>query len=220
MITIYQQERLEPQQLTQCYNLVRHLRSMYISSGMGWDRKSKFEELQLEDMRYIIVLVEDIDNGPHNGQHHETSVVELSQLTNSQCSRIYNGVIAGFASYIPHTLEAISSITTLNVTYLYEIHIAKAYRGKGIGRALMDCVRNKMLQAQSDALMLTVFNANGAALRFYYSYGFKTVAEECGLDNPQHCNCWKSESLLVSGRISLQCQCKKKGWRQLILTLE
>jgi hypothetical protein len=249
---IYEQDQLAPQQLTQCYNLVRQLRSMYISSGMGWDRSLKLEELELEQMKYLIVLADELKEGEqvgdgdstsqttyssihsqstqsnnsiqsartnhsHQPTTHTHSIVKLSQLPLSQSSPIYNSPIAAFASYIPHSPESINSTTTINVTYLYELHVAKNFRGTGIGRALMDAVRDDMIVSGSEALMLTVFNANGSALRFYYRYGFSTVFDDESDESASSCNCWESIQP-ITARTRLQCPCKKKGWRQLILT--
>lgn len=212
-LQIHRQDRLTPQQLTQCYNLIRQLRPMYISSGMGWNKQDKLDELTSEEMRYLLVFEE---SHSINGSSNCQSSHGISDPPNG--SPAASPVIA-FASYVPHTTEPIITqdmITQeLIVTYLYEVHVSRNFRGTGIGRALVDSVRDEMIAYSTKGLMLTVFNANSSALRFYYRYGFKSC------DNGD-CTCWnysinRTRSSARRGGGVIVCTCNKKGWRRLIL---
>ena len=61
---------------------------------------------------------------------------------------------------------------TAVVVYVYELQVSSKYQRYGIGQRLMDVVHQVTLKAGLTKIMLTVFNANEAAVRFYKKLGY------------------------------------------------
>ncbi len=59
-----------------------------------------------------------------------------------------------------------------NRLWLWEFHIAEAYRGTGVGRRLMDALVERSRQAGLRAIFLETQNTNIHAIRFYRKMGF------------------------------------------------
>ncbi|MEO8392681.1 MAG: GNAT family N-acetyltransferase [Chloroflexota bacterium] len=59
-----------------------------------------------------------------------------------------------------------------NRLWLWEFHIAEAYRGMGVGRRLMDTLIERSRQAGLRAIFLETQNTNVGAIRFYRKMGF------------------------------------------------
>lgn len=71
------------------------------------------------------------------------------------------------------------------VIYVYELQIADSYRGKGLGRKLMEYVTVIQRQYQMWKIMLTSFKANQDAIKFYTKIGFGidiNSPSRCGFD--------------------------------------
>ncbi len=58
------------------------------------------------------------------------------------------------------------------VAHITQLCIAQAYRGRGLGRVLMDRCAQGLLNAGFDAITLTVTEDNGPAVRLYERFGF------------------------------------------------
>jgi ribosomal protein S18 acetylase RimI-like enzyme len=46
---------LEEEEFVICYKMIRRLRHMYISSGMGWNAREKKAEMKMDGMQYLLV---------------------------------------------------------------------------------------------------------------------------------------------------------------------
>lgn len=58
------------------------------------------------------------------------------------------------------------------VAHITQICIAQAYRGRGLGRLLLNRCAQELARANFEAITLTVTEGNGPATRLYQSFGF------------------------------------------------
>jgi ribosomal protein S18 acetylase RimI-like enzyme len=58
------------------------------------------------------------------------------------------------------------------VAHVTQLCVAKAYRGRGLGWALLDRSAEALLRAGFEAISLTVTEANEPAVRLYERFGF------------------------------------------------
>ena len=61
--------------------------------------------------------------------------------------------------------------------YVVDLYVQQASRGKGVGRALMDAVRNTALAEGATRLSWAVHKKNASALRFYESIGARYASD-------------------------------------------
>lgn len=87
-----------------------------------------------------------------------------------------DGVCAGFFYVIPR--GAFHAFP-----YLHLVAVAEAYRGKGIGKLLLDRAE-ELAFAMANKLFLVVADFNPAAERFYERNGYRRVGEIPGLYRP------------------------------------
>ena len=59
-----------------------------------------------------------------------------------------------------------------NVLWVWDFHVAQAYRGQGIGRYLMDALVEKATSAGLRAIICETQNTNTPAIDFYRAVGF------------------------------------------------
>lgn len=59
-----------------------------------------------------------------------------------------------------------------NVLWVWDFHVAQAYRGRGIGRRLMDVLVEKATSAGLRAIICETQNTNTPAIDFYRAVGF------------------------------------------------
>ncbi len=60
-----------------------------------------------------------------------------------------------------------------NTLWIWEFHVAEAYRGQGVGKALMGTLAQSARQADVRALCCETQNTNVPAIRFYRKMGFR-----------------------------------------------
>ena len=129
--------------LDQCLRLIESTSAEdYRNSEKKWSVSKKRREMQLPDLRYVI-LVED-----QGDSHHAQPKV------------------AGFVSFM------VTYEDGKEVVYCYEIHLAGPWQGKGIGKKLMAVVEEVGRKVGVQKSMLTVFRANKRAVRMYESLGY------------------------------------------------
>ena len=74
--------------------------------------------------------------------------------------------VLGFASFMLTFEDGIE------VIYLYEIHLSEAIRGIGIGKHLIQILRHVGQRSCMEKIMLTIFEVNSEARKFYERLGF------------------------------------------------
>lgn len=85
-----------------------------------------------------------------------------------------DGVCLGYALCEIRDTPASPHLVARRVLYLDDLCVDEAFRGKGIGRALTDCVLAYAESINADALELNLWEANTDAAAFYEHLGFKT----------------------------------------------
>ncbi|KAI5245173.1 hypothetical protein E4T43_03304 [Aureobasidium subglaciale] len=136
------------------FELIKHTSYKdYDASNQGWDAENKLEEMEDEDMRYLIVRLAH-DAVPES----DTRWSKDSSMDHS---------IVGFLSFM------ITQEEEENVVYIYEIHISEHFRGCGLGRHLFNVVEHIGRTTAMDKSMLTVFKSNTRARNWYASRGYE-----------------------------------------------
>lgn len=141
---------LRPKTTDFCYHIVKHT-SMedYERSSIGWNVSDKLKELLQPTMMYILVRAPG----------------EVFAPTDA-----LNTDIIGFISFKidfddpPHERR--------NVMYIFEVHIAERFRGKGLGKFLVSTVEMMGKSVSILKTMLTVFMANTSAIEAYKKLGY------------------------------------------------
>lgn len=65
--------------------------------------------------------------------------------------------------------------------YVQDLYVAPAARGRGLGRELIQAVRERAAEWGGRYVKLTVYDRNPAALAFYHSIGFESCEDELPL---------------------------------------
>lgn len=126
-----------------CFNLIASTSSKdYKVSSIGWSPSKKKREMQLPDLRYILLKRKDFDE-----DNERESLV-------------------GFLSFM------LTYEDGYEVVYCYEVHLALELQGKGIGKRLMQMMEEVGKRARVEKAMLTSFKANKNAVLFYERLGY------------------------------------------------
>ena len=133
--------RLVKSVLEQCLELVQATSADdYRNSEMNWSKSKKRKEMNLPDMRYLILLEAKADNDPQ--------------------------AVAGFVSFMMTYEDG------YEVIYTYEVQLARAWQGRGLGKKLTQLVESVGRRVGVEKSMLTVFKANQRAVKMYESLGY------------------------------------------------
>ena len=91
----------------------------------------------------------------------------------------YDGHVAGVLFILLRHIENPVQVTR-NIIYIDSIAVDEKYRGKGIGHAFFDFLKNLKKQMGYDGIELTVNAKNEAAYKMYTDYGFtnKSISME------------------------------------------
>lgn len=137
--------------LEACFGLVEETSANdYKASEIKWSATSKRKEMVLPDMKYLVVRERAEGVNPTSLKAH-----------------IAGGAgIYGFVSFM------ITYEDGYEVIYVYEIHLDARFRGQGVGTVLMQMVESIGQKVGVEKCMLTVFKANGNALRWYEHSGY------------------------------------------------
>lgn len=240
-------------ELDACYKLIRGIKAMYESSGMGWTPQAKKAEMNMSSLEYFIlyelydakrsetddsktadstaISMASIEsyinkavksgNEINSQMEHTVKKRKMNRYANINSNFDTSGCkIIGFLSLEPiapefidededendesdddedeEDVEGIADGKTKNgidsneeskpdileidrnsqVSYIYELHIAKTHQGLGLGKRLLDIAKERCLdEPTSKKLMLTVFNVNKSAQNFYLNNGFSYYKE-------------------------------------------
>jgi len=83
------------------------------------------------------------------------------------------GAIIGYAKLGPSWLD----VAAANELQLSQLYVAAEWHGKGVAQVLMDWTIAAAQEAGASALLLTVWEHNPRAVRFYERYGFVHIAD-------------------------------------------
>ena len=83
----------------------------------------------------------------------------------------YEGTIVGVLSIIYRHIENPVQVTR-NIIFIDSMAVDEKYRGKGIGHAFFDFLKELRVQKDSDGIELQVNAKNKAAYKIYSDYGF------------------------------------------------
>ncbi|KAJ5280765.1 hypothetical protein N7478_006137 [Penicillium angulare] len=186
-LDVYSASTIPAADLEACLNLIELTSSeAYAASGVGWSRTKKRKEMQLPDMKYLIVrdsaltgnsagarVGADADADRSDGPAKDEDGTELgvagsedkSEDSESLGNKADKGVL-GFLSFM------VTYEDGKEVVYCYEIHLSAEARGRGLGGLLMKRMEEIGRSVGLEKTMLTVFKSNMAACRFYEKGGY------------------------------------------------
>lgn len=142
---------LSNQDLEWCYRIVEATSSAaYKSSSMGWHSQSKQREMADKDMLYLVVRT-------------------IDGACDAFAPNVQTDIIA-FASFKMELDDPPNQHR--HVAYIYEVHVAEKFRGKGLGRWLVFTVEAMAQDVGIYKTMLTVFTSNKAAIGAYEKMGY------------------------------------------------
>ncbi|CAI6341532.1 unnamed protein product [Periconia digitata] len=145
LIELYKSADLPEADLKACYNIVYETSYRdYARTSEGWRKNVKLDELQDPNMVFAILRAVDPE------EHFSPTV---------------NTDILAFVSFKLDYDDPPNDERT--VVYVFELHVGKAYRGKGIGRFLLWIAENMAREVGVYKTMLTVFRSNASAIRLY-----------------------------------------------------
>ncbi|KAJ5731279.1 uncharacterized protein N7483_005787 [Penicillium malachiteum] len=185
-LDVYSASTISPTDLEACLDLIELTSGeAYAASGIGWSRPKKRKEMQLPDMKYLILRgvagrsavgtdaergdgpVEDIVKSRSGDDDHKNETdEEIGGATERS-----NGGVLGFLSFM------VTYEDGKEVIYCYEIHLSSAVRGQGLGALLMSRMDEIGKLVGLEKAMLTVFRSNVAACTFYEKLGYEV--DEC-----------------------------------------
>lgn len=159
---MYSAASISRRNLEACLDLVEQTSGAdYAASNMGWSRSKKRQEMQLPDMKFMIVR----GNGTNTTASSNSNDNDFDNDQPSATSK--DAPILGFLSFM------VTYEDGKEVVYCYEIHLSPAARGRGLGRELMERMEQIGRAVGVEKAMLTVFKSNDTACRFYDRLGYE-----------------------------------------------
>ncbi|KAI9838728.1 MAG: hypothetical protein M1837_002431 [Sclerophora amabilis] len=171
-VTFESSASIHGRDLSACFDLIQETSAdIYAKSDVGWSPAKKRKEMQLPDMRYLLVKESKKQSSP---DHEHESVFAPSSLNSGPATRSNQSSeaasearqLAGFLSFMPTYEDG------KEVVYCYELHLSPLLRGKGVGKKLMSQMEDVGRQIGVCKAMLTVFVDNENGLRFYERVGY------------------------------------------------
>ncbi|KAI0051782.1 acyl-CoA N-acyltransferase, partial [Auriscalpium vulgare] len=138
--------------------LAANMQHLYVSSSMGWDPEEKKLELFHANSRFIL----------------------LRPATAPEASSPSDG--AAVAAYSMFRFEMEFGERLL---YCYEVQVSKDAQRCGLGRQLMQFLRDIGKRWQMEKVMLTVLKANDRACALYKSIGFEVDPTSPGYEDDE-----------------------------------
>eukprot|EP00545_Synedropsis_sp_CCMP1620_P008162 CAMPEP_0119028860 /NCGR_PEP_ID=MMETSP1176-20130426/39682_1 /TAXON_ID=265551 /ORGANISM="Synedropsis recta cf, Strain CCMP1620" /LENGTH=211 /DNA_ID=CAMNT_0006985097 /DNA_START=49 /DNA_END=684 /DNA_ORIENTATION=+ len=141
----YKLAPLPPPLLQSCMDMFEdNMGQLYSDSSWGLNLPEKRAELDHNDARFLLVMSGDDDKK--------------------------EGSLVGYCHFRFDTDD--DDDPKELVGYVYELQVSKDFQGHGVGRRLMDIVHEVAKKASLSKVMLTVFDANEGAARFYNTLGY------------------------------------------------
>ncbi|KAJ5631476.1 uncharacterized protein N7484_011576 [Penicillium longicatenatum] len=182
-LEIYSAATISTADLDACLDLVELTSSeAYAASGAGWSRPKKRKEMKLPDMKYLIVrdcAASSADIRREAGVGAGTDKADEPKIA-ARSSENVNGSLNGSANEHANDKSGVLGFLSFMITYedgkevvyCYEIHLAAAARGRGLGALLMSRMEEIGRSVGVKKAMLTVFKSNVNACRFYEKGGY------------------------------------------------
>ncbi|RAL15940.1 N-terminal L-serine N(alpha)-acetyltransferase NAT4 [Aspergillus homomorphus CBS 101889] len=152
-LDLYTAASLPARVFEQCFALIEETSATaYRASSIGWSPPKKRSEMRLPDMKYLVLR-----RASSGGEGGADSGPEADAEAD----------VLGFLSFM------VTYEDGFEVVYCYEVHLAAAMQRQGLGAQLMRVFLRIGERVGMQKAMLTVFRANGAAIRFYERLGFR-----------------------------------------------
>lgn len=137
----------------------------YRASAIGWSATRKAQEMNDEDMRFLLVRSRTPlqSNNDANDNHDDKYDTDED---GDKTIAAHDAPLQGFLSFM------LTYEDGHPVIYIYEIHLKPDVRGAGLGRHLMRTVEAIGASVGVDKSMLTVFRRNASARRWYERLGY------------------------------------------------
>ncbi|KAF3936611.1 hypothetical protein ABW19_dt0209155 [Dactylella cylindrospora] len=149
-IELYMSSTLPDNVFSDCFDLLEaNLSESYRATTKGWQPKKKKEEMKHPAMRYLILT---------SGSTTEPTSTDPEKI---------QPTFVGFLEFMVTEEEG------SEVIYTYEIDIVPSYQGLGLGRKLLDVAEEFGKRVGVEKAMLTVFDSNRGARRFYEREGYE-----------------------------------------------
>jgi N-alpha-acetyltransferase 40 len=149
-----------------CLGLVRrNMKDQYIAARWGWSDGEKRKELENDHARFLLVRLKTASAAPADATAAASSSSSSTAATDEFVSDS-KGELQAFVHF-RFMLEGDAP-----VLYVYEIQCEPRVRGKGIGTHLMKALELVAYQEKMHYVLLTVFNSNAGARRFYARLGY------------------------------------------------
>lgn len=132
-------------------------------------------ELFTDELNYHIVLL------PERFQYAEPVISEewYQELLNNPSKSLFvaerDGLVIGLLYLIMKPAPDDPIFKPQIVAYIEEVAVAREFRGRGVGRQLMDWVREWAQIRGADAIELDVWEQNKGAINFYEKLGYKII---------------------------------------------
>ncbi|OAX84176.1 hypothetical protein ACJ72_01451 [Emergomyces africanus] len=163
-IEIHSSSSIPKKDLESCFLLVKLTSSeMYKHSTTGWSPVKKKNEMKLLDMRYMLLV--------RSTSHTTAGTTELEPQKSPDKENLNPETgereLGGFLSFM------VTYEDEIEVLYCYEIHLATELQHRGLGKILLGYFEEIGRNIGLRKAMLTVFKANGLAIRFYERLGYE-----------------------------------------------
>ncbi|EER45175.1 GNAT family acetyltransferase Nat4 [Histoplasma capsulatum H143] len=163
-LEIHSSTSISKTDLESCFLLVKLTSSeMYKHSTTGWSPAKKKNEMKLLDMRYMLLVR---NTTPTTCPPATESVSLIHMDEKSQTPETGRRELGGFLSFM------VTYEDEIEVLYCYEIHLAPELQHRGLGKILLGYYEEIGRNIGLQKTMLTVFKANGSAIRFYERLGY------------------------------------------------
>ncbi|KAF3909578.1 hypothetical protein AA313_de0205641 [Arthrobotrys entomopaga] len=148
-IELYTSSSLPEEVFNDCFDVLEaNMSPAYKATSIGWHPRKKKEEMKHPAMRYLVLTADDDDD---NGGEPPSSGT---------------GTFVGFLEFM------ITEEEGAEVIYTYELDIVASYQKLGLGKRLLDVAEAFGEKVGVEKTMLTVFDSNKGARRFYEREGY------------------------------------------------
>ncbi|KAK6538732.1 hypothetical protein TWF694_010306 [Orbilia ellipsospora] len=145
-IELYTSSSLPEAVFNDCFDVLEaNMSPAYKATSIGWHPRKKKEEMKHPAMRYLVLTA---DGGE-----------ESSSSSGS-------GIFVGFLEFM------ITEEEGSEVIYTYELDLVASYQKQGLGKRLLDVAEAFGEKVGVEKAMLTVFDSNKGARKFYEREGY------------------------------------------------